>query len=166
MFTGKTAALPLKRRSLRGRRLVVVDIENVVGGAVLTVDQAVWARRSIEEAIALGDREQVVIGSSHVGVMPTGVAWRGPRIVMRSGADGADLALLDVLADESVDERFDEVVLVSGDGIFTDAVASLASAGVAVTVLAHDGGCSRRLRMAAHRTLFFGNAVAGLGGVA
>src|SRR5680860_493811 len=85
VFTSTAVALPLKKRALRGRRLVVVDIENVVGGAVLTTEQAVGAHLSINEVAALNGSEHVVIGTSHVGVVSTGLGWRGPRLVVRSG---------------------------------------------------------------------------------
>ena len=166
MFTRTAAALPLKKRTLRGRRLVVVDIENVVGGAVMAVEQAVRARSSIEDAIDLNGREHVVIGTSHVGVMASWLGWRGPRIVARSGENGADLALLEVLTEERVEERFDEVVLASGDGVFTEAVAELGTAGVVVTVVALRGRCSKRLRMAAGRTIFLNYDAVEIGGAA
>ena len=153
MFTRTAVELPQKKRALRGRRLVVVDIENVVGGAVLTTAQAVGAHLSIKEVAALTGSELVVIGTSHIGLVPTGLGWRGPRLVVRSGENGADLALLAVLTEERVEERFDEVLLVSGDGIFTEAVAALGAAGVDVTVVAHPGRCSRRLRFAAGRLI-------------
>jgi hypothetical protein len=71
---------------------------------------------------------------------------------MRSGADGANLARLDVLASEHVAERFDEVVLVWGDGIFADAIGTLASrpAGASDQVLLIDAAEStavHRLRV-------------------
>ena len=166
MFTRTAVALPQKKRALRGRRLVVVDIENVVGGAVLTTEQAVGAHLSIKEVAALDGSEHVVIGTSHVGVVSSGLGWRGPRLVVRSGENGADLALLDVLIDERVEERFDEVVLVSGDGIFAEAIAALGAAGVDVTVVAPSGRCSRRLRLAAHRTITFDPLLVGFGGAA
>ena len=160
------AALPQKKRSLRGRRLVVVDIENVVGGAVLTVEQAVSAHLAIDEVAALNGSEHVVIGTSHVGVVSTGLGWRGPRLVVRSGENGADLALLEVLTEERVEERFDEVVLVSGDGIFAEAVAALGAAGLDVTVVAPVGHCSKRLRLAAQRSILFDRLDVGFGGAA
>lgn len=166
MFTSSAVALPQKKRILRGRRLVVVDIENVVGGAVLTVEQAAGARRSIREAANLNGTEHVVIGTSHVGLVSTGLGWSGSRLVVRSGKDGADLALLDVLTEERVEERFDEVVLVSGDGIFADSVAALGAAGVHVTVLAPLGHCSKRLRMAARHVVLFNRVAVNYGGAA
>jgi hypothetical protein len=128
--------------------------------------QAAWARYQIQEAIGLQDHEQVVIGTSHVGLLAIGAGWIRSRIVVRSGVNGADLALLDVLRHEHVEERFDELVLASGDGIFTDAVASLAAKGVAVTVVARPDSCSKRLRVAAGRTVLLEQLAVGLGGVA
>lgn len=166
VFSYKTDALPLKKRVLRGRRLVVVDIENVVRGAVVAAKQAEDAQRLLEEAVTLSGCEQVIIGTSHIGVLATWLGWRGPRIVAHSGENGADLALIQILTGERIAERFDEVVLASGDGIFTDAVAALGAAGVAVTVVAHSDGCSRRLQMAASRTVFLNQHAVEVGGAA
>lgn len=166
MLTCQADALPQMKRKLRGRRLVAVDIENVVGGAILTSANASWARHQIEKVIELRYDEQVVIGTSHIGVVSTRMGWDGPRIVMRSGPDGADLALLEVLQGERIAERFDELVLVSGDGIFAEVVARLAAEGVKTTVVAHHGGLSKRLRLAAANTFLFERNVAGLGGAA
>lgn len=141
-------------RASSGRRLVVVDIENVAGGAIQTAEQAAWAHLAVDAACPLRTDDLIVIGTSHTGFVASGVGWPGPRIVVRSGTDGADLALLDVLRTERVAERFDSVVVVSGDGIFTAAVAALEAHGVDVTVLAHVDGCAKRLRLAASHTVF------------
>lgn len=153
MFTTEAEVLPSKKRALRGRRLVVVDLENVVGGAVMRVEQAVRARLCISKVIGLAPDEQVVIGTSHAGLLSSGLGWPTARLVVRSGRNGADLALLEVLQEERIADRFDEVALVSGDGIFTDTVAALARAGVFVTAVSRPEGCSRRLRMAAARSV-------------
>src|SRR3954453_2091908 len=102
-----------------GRRLVVVDIENLIGGAVLHPTEAAWARRRLTEAAALTERDQVVIGTSHVGLIHIGTAWTRQRYVVGSGPNGADLALLEVLAG-NLPAKYDELVLASGDGIFAD----------------------------------------------
>ena len=166
MFTHQAAALPQKKRVLRGRRLVVVDIENVVGGAVMSVQQAVSAHHCLERAAHLDGKEHIVIGTSHIGLIAVGLGWTGPRLVARSGVNGADMALLEVLTEERVSERFDEVVLVSGDGIFTDAVAALGALGVRVTVVARPEACSKRLRLAAGRTIYLDSSALGVGGAA
>jgi hypothetical protein len=135
------------------RQVILVDIENVVGGAVLTRSAAIWARTRIERVIEIHDHDQIVIGTSHVGCLDAALAWPSKQYVVNSGPDGADLALLEEIEALRID-RYDEIVLVSGDGIFADAVASLADRGARVTVVAHYGHCSSRLRLAAARTLY------------
>lgn len=165
MFTNTAVALPLKKRALRGRRLVAVDIENCIGGAVLTTSAASWAHETVLSELSCAT-DQVVIGVSHVGLVETATAWPGARVVVRSGRDGADKALLDVLEHEGIAARFDEVILFSGDGIFTNAVAALAAAGVRVTVIGHQGHVAARLRIAAAESRYIGTARTNLGGAA
>jgi len=71
------------------------------------------------------------------------------RYRIRSGPDGADLELLDVIDHENVAERFTHVVIGSGDGIFADAATSLAAASRWVTVVSRCESLSARLRLAA-----------------
>ena len=158
MFTVKAAALPLKKRYMRGRRLVVLDIENAVGHADLTCEEVIWVRERLAALIGLTDSDQVVVGSSHLGLAAVGFAWPQTRRVVRSGENGADLALLEVL-DEDLPSRYDAVVLVSGDGIFTDAVAHLGGAGVRVQVVGHVDGLAKRLRLAASQVIYFGGRI-------
>lgn len=164
MISSQGMPLHPKKRALRGRRLVLVDIENVVGGAAVTPAMAAWARTVIESALLGTHDEQVVIGTSHCGLFNVKDAWPCARVEVRSGPDGADLELLEVLTTEHLASRFDEVVLVSGDGIFAEAVADLGRSGVHVVVAAWADGLSTRLRLAANQTLalddWHGHAVA------
>ncbi|NYG59362.1 hypothetical protein BJ980_002285 [Nocardioides daedukensis] len=153
MSSNLAAVLPLKAaHSPRGRQLILVDIENVVGGAVLTPAAARWARTQIESVLSVRADDHVVIGMSHVGLFDSALAWPGKKYVVNSGPNGADLALLAEMESVRV-ERYDEVVLVSGDGIFTEAVSALIDRGARVTVLTHRAHCSKRLRLAAHETV-------------
>lgn len=154
LFPSEPVVTAQKKRPLNGRRLVLVDLENVLGGALMTIEQASCARRYISDALCLKSTEQVIVGIGPTALLAAGVCWPGSRIVMGHGRDGADLALLDVLSTERVEERFDEVVLVSGDGIFSEAIAALGAYGIDVTVVSLAGSCSKRLRMAASSTLF------------
>lgn len=135
------------------RRIVLVDIENVVGGSSALRDSVIWAKEVVEECISARPGDQVVLGVSPAGLLDLACAWTRVRYVMRPGLDGADLVLLEVLG-ENIADRFAEVVLVSGDGIFTNAVAELASQGVHTTVVAHPAGLSRRLELAANEVRF------------
>ncbi|MCD4532503.1 NYN domain-containing protein [Nocardioides sp. cx-169] len=160
-------ALRRRQSTPARRRIVLVDIENLIGGAVLTAHQVDWAKTQLVIAIGLVDRDQVVIGTSHIGLVTIGTRWERQRYVVRSGDDGADIALLEVLA-EDLASRYDEVVLASGDGIFTDAAAALAAAGVDVHVVAPADALARRLSLAASRVTLLPNqyTISALGGAA
>jgi hypothetical protein len=73
---------------------------------------------------------------------------------VRSGPNGADLALLEVLEREEVEGRSSRVVIGSGDGIFAEAAARLQAGGVDVTVVTRAQSLSRRLRLAALNVRF------------
>jgi len=139
----------------RNRRLVLVDIENIVGGGISMATQVRAAQSAIEKVITPRVDDQLVLACGRFSVGIVGFEWVGPRrLKFRSGIDGADLELLDVLKSERVEVRFAELVLVSGDGIFTDAISRLAmTSGIEVTVAARPDACSRRLRMAAKTVL-------------
>lgn len=143
--TRRTAVRP----NVAPRRIVLVDVENAVGGSSALRDHALWAKRAIEDAVAPRPGDQVIIGVGPAGLLDLACVWTHVRYVVRAGVDGADLALLEVF-EEDIAERFAEVVLVSGDGIFANAVAALGSRGVRTTVLAHADGLSRRLELAAN----------------
>lgn len=151
---------------MKGRRLVLIDIENVVGGGIQTSTQAHWARTEVERMVGATSNDQVIVGTSHFGLFQSHDAWPSARLVVRSGENGADLALLDVMMKEELEERFQELVLVSGDGIFSEEVARLGALGVHVTVLGHKDGMSKRLSMAASKTLHLSAVSALIGEVA
>lgn len=151
MNTRMADALPHKQRATI-RRFVAMDIENMNGGAVQHTGLAAAAWVEVADAIDLLDCEQVVVGVGPSSLIASGVTCPA-RFVMGRGLDGADHALIEVLETERVAERFEEVVIVSGDGIFAEVAAALGAQGVVVTVVARDGHLSARLRMAAARVV-------------
>lgn len=155
MFTPIQGALPKNERRLRERQLILVDIENVLGTPTFTADDALLARDMIENSVGSIRNELVMVVSSHRGMFQVFAAWHGARLKFQSGPDGADLALLEELQHADIAERFTDVILVSGDGIFTDRVVSLTAQGVKVTVVAPVDGCSRRLELAANKVMKF-----------
>ncbi len=155
MATRFPVVLPVKRHNPVNRRLHLVDIENVIGGAIFSPGEVRIARELIESLVGTVKFEPVIIGVSHMGMFQVHQAWPGARRLVQSGPDGADLKLIDELRHADIAKRVSEVVLVSGDGIFTDSVVQLTARGVKVTIVAPQDGCSRRLRMAAHQTILF-----------
>ncbi|WP_299305878.1 NYN domain-containing protein [uncultured Brachybacterium sp.] len=140
-----------KARGWSERTLYLVDIENMVGSAELSQGDVSRTQRRIEGAIEPSAGDHTVIAASHHNAAAMHFGWAGPaQRVVRSGKDGADLALLAAVADVSwVAERYGRVVLASGDHTFTFAVTSLKNAGVEVLVIRPDLGFSSALRRVA-----------------
>lgn len=163
-----TASRPLKPVTLTAirpattRRLYLVDIENAVGGPCPTGDETRDLRAQLAALYPMQTGDLVVVGVAHNGLLEVGCSWTGVRPVVRSGEDGADLALLEEL-DDSVLRRFEEIVIVSGDGIFSERVAQLAALGLPTTVMARPGALSHALRLAATRVVYLENKQRGPG---
>lgn len=131
------------------RRLFVIDIENLCGKPVIEEADVKAAQKFANEAFHPSINDLVVIGTSHTSnFINAGMAWRGARQVFGSGHDGADLALLAAISEYNV-VSFEEIVIMSGDGIFADAVDEIASKGVIVTVVSIGRCLSKKLAGAA-----------------
>lgn len=136
------------------RTLCLLDFENLAATPHLT---PAIAERVLTDFLRVAGPERTaefVGASSHHNAAATWFVSRRMRHLTASGPSGADLALVDVLISERVDERFSHVVIGSGDGVFTSAAARLAGRGVTVTSVCWAASSSRSLRLAASRTLF------------
>jgi hypothetical protein len=80
--------------------------------------------------------------------------WGEARRVVRSGRDGADLTLIQIVDTENVAARFGRVVIGSGDRIFAEPAARLQSLGASVTVVSRRESLSRELRFAVRDVRF------------
>jgi len=130
------------------RALHLLDLENLAGGARFNAADATALRRRYEAAINIGREDLIVIATSHHAAPVAWFAWADVRRLVRSGVDGADLALIEVLETERVAQRFQTVIVGSGDGNFAEPSARLQAAGCRVTVVYQPGTLSRRLAFA------------------
>lgn len=155
---GKVRRLRQQRAGTRwrypDRTLHLVDIENLAGHPDLSLDQVALVQGMYMTQLGLGVDDQVVMAASHRGLVNAAVAWPHARYRVRSGRDGADLELLDVLEHENVAARFRHVVIGSGDGVFGHAAASLAALGVWVTVVSRPGSLSQGLARVARDVVY------------
>jgi NYN domain len=151
---GRHGQLTSARGRFPARMLHLVDIENLAGDPIPSLGLVRQIRGLYCARPGLGPFDQVVIASSHLTLLNAALGWPHARYRVRSGPDGADLELLDAIAHENVAARFAHIAIGSGDGIFADAAASLAEAGVWVTVVSRRRGLSKRLRLAAHEVVF------------
>ena len=100
------------------RTLHVVDIENLAGAAIPSLVQVNEVQDWYMTRLGFGAADQAVLASSHLGFLNAALGWPHARYRVRSGPNGADLELIDVLEHEDVAARFSHVVIGSGDGMF------------------------------------------------
>jgi hypothetical protein len=142
------------------RTLHIVDIENLAGAAVPTFALVTEVQGRYFARLDLGMDDQVVMAASHLGLLEAARGWPHARYRVRSGKDGADLELLDVLEHENVAARFSHVVIGSGDGIFGRSAASLAAHGVRITVVSRHGSLAPGLARAAGDVIYLDTPLA------
>lgn len=148
------------RRTLRaGRQLILIDIENITATPDPTADEVVAAIAALRRAVPGFDASQRIVACSHRAAPTVAFAFPRARHLWRSGPDGADLALLGVLENEDVDERFERVTICSGDGIFAPVAAWLGGADVDVTVVSLCGHLAMRLQLAARHVTLLAPAI-------
>jgi hypothetical protein len=142
------------RRRFPARTLHLVDIENLAGNAIPTLVEVMDVQVRYARRMALGLDDHVVMASNHLALVNAALGWPHARYRVRSGPDGADLELLDVIKYENVATRFTHVVIGSGDGTFSPAARSLADGGVRVTVVSRSGSLSPALARAARDVIY------------
>jgi hypothetical protein len=142
------------------RHLVMIDIENLAASPSPTVQDVRAVRAALADLVPGFNHLQRIVACSHHAAATVAFEFPGARHLWRSGQDGADLALMDVLENERVDERFGHVTICSGDGIFADAAAWLAGRVVNVTVVSLKGHLAARLELAARHVRYLMPAVA------
>jgi hypothetical protein len=134
----------------RPRTLHLVDVENLMGGPNFTAAAAATVKAHYDRLSGISGEDHVIIASSHHAAPGAWLGWPCGRRLVRSGLNGADLALIDVIKSENPSARYDRVVIGSGDWAFADCSARLHLDGCAVTVVARcPASVSRRLRLAA-----------------
>lgn len=133
----------------RRRTLHVIDIENLIGASGAAPATLRSTAERLHEAIPRSPGDHEIVGSGPRLLLAAAAAWPSARHLLGPGPSGPDRALVNVLRDEQVGQRFDHVVIASGDGEFAPVAAMLASQGVRVTVVARRGSLSRRLQIAA-----------------
>jgi hypothetical protein len=130
------------------RTLHLIDADNLLG------DPGTCDRHRIEamyaayrQAAGFADDDHVVIAAGANGehVFEVEYGWERARHLRRRGPDGADLALLEEATWAARGDRYDRVVIGSGDGIFVSAYDELTAAGLRVEVVAPERSLSTAL---------------------
>lgn len=139
----------MRRGILANRTVHLVDLENVIGRGHLTESAVRQAFLAYARCGVLAAYDHVIVATSHHNLLAAGFGWPHARYVTRSGPNGADLALQEVMANERLQQRFGACILLTGDGGFAHPVAALIGRGLRVEVIAPMGRMSASLRLAA-----------------
>jgi hypothetical protein len=131
-----------------GRSLHLIDVENLLGGTAFTEADVAAVRLAYTAVAGVVEGDFEIVGSSHFTAPAVWFGWGNARRVVRSGRDGADLALIEILETENVSARFGRVVIASGDQIFAEHAARLHRQGVRVTVVTRRDSLSSQLKLA------------------
>jgi hypothetical protein len=145
----------------RVRKLISVDLENMLGGSMSTASaQEVSACYiNLRTAIGTTDLDHVVIGVHPRWAFLARSVDASARIVTRPGRDGAELRLIEALEDVTfLRRRYDEVVIASGDHRFLETIMSLNDAGVPTVVAGYYGAVAKVLQLAARHLVWLPSA--------
>lgn len=141
-------ALP-RTEEMLNRKVHLLDLENMVGAGHIREAEARLAREIYLATAVVSANDHVIVGVSHHNAFVAKSVFADARVVVKSGFDGADLALQEVMAVENLHTRFGSAILVTGDGGFAHPVAALIGTGLKVGVIAPRGHLSRALKLAA-----------------
>jgi hypothetical protein len=129
----------------------LIDIENLCGSSRLTLDQVKVSRQLYTEMGLWREGDLIVIASSKGNYLSSAYGWPTARHLVRDGKDGADLCLAEVMSEEGLPNRFERVVVASGDGGLAPFVSELAGSGVDTVVVSQSTRLSHQMRLAAHK---------------
>jgi hypothetical protein len=137
---------PRRRRSWRPRRSIYfIDAENIAGSHRPTRLDLRRGCLLLGAAVPASHLDHIVVAAGTQNAVDAGLTWPGAQLLVGHGNDGADVELLEWAARAHLEERFDVVVIASGDFAFVDLAAVLRRKGIPVVVAAWRASCSRQL---------------------
>ena len=143
-----------KSRGMVGRALHLIDLENIVGNPDATCPEVDATLEAFTASAAVAPDDLVAVAVNHrLYKRACFLLDRGWDIKLASGPDACDHLLLDAAPVDWVAERFDRLVVGSGDAIFLDLVVSVRRRATPVWVVAQGRCLSRSLSSAASRAV-------------
>jgi hypothetical protein len=134
------------------RSLHLIDLENLCGSGLPTDEVIATVWKTYRYGVPTSPDDQYIVGTSHLCAQR---AWfilpaQGVQRRVRSGTDGAELAILADLDLTHAIDRFDRLVIGSGDGMFTPTARAARGQGLHVHQVTGVGTCARTLAQSAH----------------
>jgi NYN domain len=143
-----------KKGSKMTRTLHLLDAENLARTSHCTPESVLDSYFHYTDLFEPTPTDLWIIAASHHNAGAVFFGWSSLsfQALMRSGPDGAELALIEACLDQIDNLKVSHVVIGSGDGLFVDLVLELQRRGISVTVVGFEGHTSARLRLAANQT--------------
>lgn len=139
------ASLPSARPT--SRTLHLVDIENLVGDPVAVGPLALGALKEYLEISGWREGDQVIIAANPALLLPIMYDIGVPCSVHPvKGTDAADQMLIGYAVPEWVAERFDRLVVGSGDHAFRDTACAVRDLGCSVVIVSRSRSLSNSLK--------------------
>ncbi len=132
----------------KARTMHLIDIENLCMASNPTLEQVIEARRTYMKMMMPGENDQFLVTvSSKTNLAAAAFGWVGAEVKCREGHDGADILLAKAILEDHLAERFDKVVLASGDGGLAPFVQHLTKALKNVVVVSRPKSTAFALRV-------------------
>lgn len=135
-----------RHRCSRARALHLVDLENLLAGRVDGPSvTATWHQYQQVTGMRWDDHVVVAVAKKHAAATFLALPTAIQRVIGRNTPDGADLALIDAIDLDWAARRFGQVMVATGDGIFTDTARRLRARGLQVVQVIGGGLPATRL---------------------
>ena len=137
--------LKTKRSLKEGRSCLLADVENLVGKALITPMDAFRAAFQVRKLIKPSARDLAIIATGKANAFAAHVGWPGGEHRFKAGKGGADTVLVKEILEGNLPERFETVVIASGDHAFAPFAEYLMKKGTNVVIVSLEGSLSRDL---------------------
>lgn len=122
-----------RHRCIRPRTLHLIDLENLLAGRVDTDTVAdIWDEYRQVTGMRWDDHVIVAVSKRNAAATFFALPETVQRVIGSNGPDGADLALISAVDINWAVKRFGQVMVATGDHIFTDTTTGLRAAGLPV----------------------------------
>lgn len=137
----------MDRRADGSRKIVLIDLENMLFGHHADGDRTDRSAEILELAQARRPNDMLIVGCNPHLAFLANEHFPGAKIVTGKGKDGADQALADAIDATHVAGRYSELCIVSGDHAFCEVAHAARKVGLSVRVVAPHAGLSTALRV-------------------
>jgi len=133
---------------MRIRTAYFLDLDNLAGSGRPTEGEIQWVFEAFEAEFQPGRCDQVFCAGTPVSAFWAKLCRPGYLTRSAVGRDGADRVLISMVSPLFVADRFDRVVIGSGDGAFGGLVSDLRALGLSVELMTGKGRLHHHLYQA------------------